>query len=447
MRKVLIIAHQFPPISASGSFRPAKFVKYLPHYGWQPHVITTKRIKRLSFDPTLSEDLPEITPIYRISSPFPKPRDRMIKWLVKHSPILKNEIKRAFDRDWQPKSITERMLRLVLKIIFLPLTLIQYPPFDPVFYWSIKIISPAYKLIKSEQIEIIFTTSAPWSSMISGLILKKITGRPWVADLRDPWTTEELRYNTISWRGAIDKFFERLCLRNADTVIGVTPNWIADLQRIAGEESMSGKYELITNGYDESDFEDYSLPLLNSKSDVMISHVGSMFRGGLDPLLLSFQNLNGELMERISIELIGYVHPQDQESLAKSPAKNAFTYHSNRITHVQSLQIMRESHILWLSLPLEYYPGKVFEYMRVGRPVLALVPDGSVANLIQQAQIGCVINRDNTERLSKVLEQIVFDYDGFVQQYYQPNWEFIQQFERKILTKKLSSIFERVSHQ
>ena len=123
------------------------------------------------------------------------------------------------------------------------------------------------------------------------------------------------------------------------------------------------------------------------------------------------------------------------------------TYHSNRITHVQSLQIMRESHILLLSLPLEYYPGKVFEYMRVGRPVLALVPDGSVANLIQRAQIGCVINRDNIGRLSKVLEQIVFDYDGFVQQYYQPNWEFIQQFERKILTKKLSSIFERVSHQ
>lgn len=420
-------------------------MKYLDQFGWQPYVITTKCINSLGFDQTLTEDLPETVPIIRISSPFPKPRDRVIKWLVEHSPVFKLEIQRAFDKTWEPRSVINRAIRFILKIIFFPLTLIQYPPIDPEIYWSIKIISPAYNLIKSEKIEVILTTSAPWSLLISGLILKKITGRPWVADMRDPWTTEELRYGTKSWRRAIDKYFEKLCLINADVVIGVTPNWLDDLKRITGEESAIGKYELITNGYDESDFKDYSLPVLNRNSEITISYIGSMFRGGLEPLLLSFQNLNGPLLERIRFELIGYVHPKDQENLATSTARSLFNYQPKRITHLQSLQIMRESHVLLLTLPLEYYPGKVFEYLRVGRPVLALVPEGSAANLIERAQIGCVIYRENTERLSEALERIVFDYDGFLQKYYQPNWDFIRQFERKVLTKKLSSIFDRVS--
>ncbi len=445
MHKALFIAHQFPPIASSGSFRPAKFVKYLPQFNWQPYVITTQKISSLGFDQTLTDDLPDGIAIRRISTPLPKPRDRMTSWLAKYSPVLKQEISKTFDKEWQPLSRIEQGLRFLIKFALFPLTLIQYPPIDSVIYWSMKIISPAFRLIKSEDIEVIFTTSAPWSSLISGLILKKMTGRPWVADMRDPWTTEELRYKTESWRLVIDKYFERLCLRNTDVVIGVTPQWLNDLQRLAGEESAIGKYELITNGYDESDFADHSLPSLNSETEIMISHVGSMFQGGLEPLLLSLTNLNGKLLDRIRFDLIGYVHPHDLDSLAQSSVKSSFNLQSKRVTHFQSLQIMRESHVLLLTLPFEYYPGKIFEYMRVGRPVLALVQHGPVAKLIEQARIGCVMYWENTDGLSKVVEQIGFDYEGFVHEYYQPNWDFIHQFERQVLTQRLGSIFDRVS--
>lgn len=439
---MLFIAHQFPPISASGSFRPAKFVKYLPLYDWQPYVITTRKVEGLEFDPTLCDDFPEDSQIKRISSPFPRPLDRVINWLGKNLPILKSDIERFLDKNWQPNSFFNRVLSLIIKVFLFPLTIIQYPPLDPVLFWSIKIIFPSYKLIRSEQLEVIFTTSAPWSSMLSGLVLKKLTGLSWVADIRDPWTTEELRYRSKSWRGVVNKYFERFFLRNADIVIGVTPNWVADLQRLARQESVTGKYKLITNGYDESDFEGTSIPKLDDISGVEISHIGSMFRGGLEPLLLGFQTIDTQAKERLRFKLIGYIHPRDQESLVKFPFNNAFAYRSKRITHVRALQIMRESHVLLLSLPFEYFPGKVFEYMRVGRPILALVPDGSMADLIQRAQIGCVVNREDTDRISEVLKQIAFDYDGFVNQYYQPDWRFIQRFERKILTKKLSSIFQ-----
>ena len=83
--------------------------------------------------------------------------------------------------------------------------------------------------------------------------------------------------------------------------------------------------------------------------------------------------------------------------------------------------------------------------MRVGRPVLAIVPDGSVSNLIKRAQIGLVFLRDDEEGLTEAINQIVDDYDGFVKQNYRPDWNFIRQFERKTLSKKLSSILDRIS--
>jgi len=445
LTKILFIAHQFPPISGSGSYRPAKFVKYLPQFGWQPYVVTTQRTKSFAYDAELLEDIPASTPILRIHSPFPKPLDKVMQWLAEHSPVLNEDLKKTYDAEWNPKSKAKQVLRIFLKTLFIPLAIIQYPPLDRVVYWSLRIIYPAYKLVKKEQIEIIFSTSAPWSSMLSGLILKKLTGRHWVADLRDPWTTEELRYRTTSWRGVVDRYLERLFLRNADIVIGVTPNWVADLQCLAREEEVNGKYELITNGYDETDFGNIPLPPLSVASGISISHVGSMFQGGLEPILSSLESTNGKVKERLNFKLVGYLHPCDRENLEISSSRNSFSYHSSRTSHAQALQMMQDSHVLLLSLPFEYYPGKVFEYMRLGRPVLALVPEGPAANLITEAQIGCVVNRVDIDALSQVFEDIALDYDGFVERYYRPNWEFIKNFERKNLTKKLAAIFDRVA--
>jgi hypothetical protein len=47
MKKVLMIAHQFPPIGGSGVQRTVKFVKYLRDFGWEPVVLTRKAHKAI----------------------------------------------------------------------------------------------------------------------------------------------------------------------------------------------------------------------------------------------------------------------------------------------------------------------------------------------------------------------------------------------------------------
>lgn len=447
MRKVLFIAHYFPPLVSSGSFRPVKFVKYLEEFSWQATVISTKPVDDSEIDLTLSDDIPDNVCVLRILTPLPKPRDRLIRWLVKFAPKFGGSIQCAFDKSWQPSSTLLRVFRLFIKSILFPLTLIQYPPIDPEFYWSMKIIPPAVKLIRADRMAVIFTTSAPWSSLLSGLLLKIVTRKPWVADLRDPWTKDEHRYRIKGWRRVFDKFIEKLCLANADIVIGVTPKWLEDLKGITGEYSAAGKFELITNGYDELDFCGIDLPGLKYDSEIIISHVGSMFQGGLEPLLFGIQQVNGSLRGKIKFRFTGYMHPEDQALLDKSDVSKLIEFQPRRINHTQSVQQMRESHVLFLSLPFDYYPGKLFEYMRLGRPVLAVVPGGSAGELIKQAGIGFVVDHAEPEHLSEVLQQIATDYDQFTKMYYQPDWGYISQFERRNLTRQLSEVLNRVVTQ
>ena len=446
LNKVLMISYPFPPLMKSGSFRPAKFVKYLPQNNWQPIVITVIPTLNDPMDDTLTKSLPNDLQVIRIHAPHPRPMERIFDWYKRlrddDSP-QKSQNEPASNED--DLSFIARIFRIIQKLIITPLSIVQYPPIDHALYWSLRIIPVARKIIIENDVKLVFTTSPPFSSLITGLILKKITGVPWVADFRDPWTTEKLRYGSKGWRLSVDRFIERYTLRRANCVIGVTPNWVKDLQHLAGEHHTTNKYFLITNGYDESDFANRTLPNLEIEPEVRISHIGSMYQGGIEVLLNGLSNIAPSALSRLRIELIGYLHPHDLDKLTDANHLENISYQPQRITHEQSLDLMRNSHVLLLSLPFDYFPGKVFEYMRVGRPVLAIAHNSEIAKLINKSGIGCVVNSNDSYSLIKILEQIAFDYEGFKGRYYHPNWEYIHQFERSVLTQKLSTIFNNAS--
>jgi glycosyltransferase involved in cell wall biosynthesis len=430
----------------SGTFRPAKFVKYLPRYNWQPLVITITTNSNTQIDDTLVKDLPNDLQVIRIRAPHPHPRDHFVNWVKRWGYLGQDEKPRKGRTDTEDKSsMLDRIKKIIQKFIIAPLTLIQFPPVDHSFYWSLRIIPVARRIIKENDVKLIYTTSPPFSPLVTGWILKNITGIPWVADFRDPWTTDVLRYKSKGWRLRVNRFVEHHTLRGADSVIGVTPNWVEDLQSLAGEPEKSEKYHLITNGYDESDFTDFSLPELDVATAKKITHIGSIYHGGIEDLLNGLSHIDHSALSKLRIELIGYMHPHELEKLTHATYLSNISYQPDRISHEQSLVLMRNSHVLFLSLPYECYPGKVFEYMRVGRPVLAIAQPGAITNLINQTGIGCVVSRNDSDNLIKTLEQIAFDYEGFVGNYYHPNWEVIHQFERRVLTKKLSTVFNNVS--
>lgn len=446
MRKVLIISGHFPPLNTSGVYRPTKFVKFLPEFGWQPYVITCVPEKNDDLDEALMVDIPSQVAIFRIPIPHPQPVTklaRLVRWKPKSNAQPLDFVQDSSDAvNKIPFSI--RLRRVLLSIPYL----IQYPPIDDWIYWSIKILRVAYEIIQKEGIDVIMTTSPPWSPLLSGLLLKYITKKPWVVDMRDPWTTDNYRYKSTGLRLLIDKRVERYCISGADAVISVTPNWVEDLKKTSQNNCRNDHFFLITNGFDPDDFVSEKSNLKQKDNGIIrLYHPGSLYKGSLEPLIkgiIKFQQRG--IPSKLRCEFVGYIHPEEVHQLESSSAHEIVQWEPRRISHTDALEEMKKAQILFLSLPFDYFPSKLFEYMNAGRPILALTNTGNASELIRHSGTGCVVSPDNPDRLADVLEQIATDYTGFVTQYYQPERDVIRRYERRFLTERLSTVLNTCAY-
>jgi len=156
MQKVLFIAYQFPPQSGPGVHRSINFVKHLPEFGYEPIVITK------DFESTNANSDKELLALFTKNTKIYRLKGLNIEKVV--SFLMKLKIYRFF---W--------------------FTL--YPllwEFSTI--WFLSVTKKTINIIKSENINTIYTTSGPFSSLLLGRSLQKKLGVKWVADLRDPFT-------------------------------------------------------------------------------------------------------------------------------------------------------------------------------------------------------------------------------------------------------------------
>ncbi|HAJ34898.1 MAG TPA: hypothetical protein DCL15_04285 [Chloroflexi bacterium] len=457
MRKLLLIAYYFPPIGGSGVQRPTKFVKYLPKFGWQPYVLSTDRPYGdggEGRDETLLADIPDDVRVWRLPTPQPRPVYRLAQWLGWRSAAID-----AYRRGVTPPPVTvtpteSRSSNLVARVrhaMLAPLYLIHNPPVDPAFYWALRIVPLARQIIRREQIDVVLTTVPPWSALITGALLRRLTGRPWVADFRDPWTDNEFTYAPTPARRRFDAWLERRLLDAADAVISVTPPWLEGLRRKTRQTAKP--FVLIPNGWDRDDFPDLApvragLPLpVSADGRIVLLHPGSAYQGEPLPLLAALDRLaaEGVDLDRLCFHFIGHVHPEDRQTIAASPHARLFRLDPQRVPHDEALRLVREAHVLLL---LRKGPGassgKVFEYMVAGRPVLS-IGSGEGSRLVEEAGVGMGIAPDDVRALANALRQIISDYNGFVAQHYHPAWKAIEQYERRALSGKLADVMSHVS--
>lgn len=461
MRKVLFIAYYFPPIGGSGVQRPAKFVKYLPEFGWQPYVISTDRPYgdgAEGRDETLLADIPPDVKVWRVPTPQPQPVNRLAQWVGWRSTAPQDVGTSAASPAGGPTKpgrpgLATRLRRALLS----PLYLIQNPPVDLALYWALRIVPLARHIIQQEQIDVVLTTAPPWSALLTGALLRRLTGRPWVADFRDPWTDNEFTYAPTPRRRRFDEFLERRVLDRAGAVISVTPPWLEGLRRKTHKADKP--FVLIPNGWDRDDFPDLAAvckglpPPVSADGRTVLLHPGSAYQGEPLPLLAALDRLatEGMILDRLCFHFIGYVHPQDRQAIAASPHAHLFRLDPQRVPHDRTLRLMQEAHILLLLL-LRKGPGassgKIFEYMAAGRPVLASgAPEGVAGQMVRSCGIGCVVVPEDVGEMARLLRQIVTDYRRFAAEVHQPNWAEIGKYERRSLTGNLATTLHEVCNR
>lgn len=300
-------------------------------------------------------------------------------------------------------------------------------------------------------IKAIYATGAPFSSHILAAFLKIKSGLPLVLDYRDEWTLDPVYRMYKSPHRRLLLPLERLqqcwVVRKADRVLVAT----ASARRTFIERyGHAGKFHTIRNGYDAVDFDEFVEPNLPSNKFHVV-YTGStlppvsrpeVFLRGVRHAI----DLNGSLEADIRISFVGETD-QDSRRLIRSLGLETCVKTVGYVSHPESVGYLRGADVLLLVVQsvASRVPGKVYEYIGSGKPVLVLTPRESEAfDLIDRA--GLAFWADPEDELD-IAKQLIRMHDCWKRRALTVNANevFVHTLTRHNLTRRLAQILDEIA--
>lgn len=426
MKRILIITYYWPPSAGSGVQRWLKFAKYLPSYGWQPVIYTPENPDFSLKDDSLLRDVPGEAEI--IKRPIWEPYQILRLFKGKKAKINTGFVQSLKDHNWKTS-----LLSWVRGNLFIP---------DPRVFWKRPSVNFLNKYLKEKPVDVIVTTGPPHSMHLIGLGLKKQLDIPWIVDIRDPWSKLDFLDNFRVSKGNRAKYeqMEKTVLEKCDLVLATSYSMNELLQPFDHQ-----KFIPITNGFDEDDFKGITQPI-NDKFTIF--HAG-LLNEPRNPRLLweVLAELCQESMDfanKLEIRLAGTVDPSVANRIQTNPVLSDKLQILNYLPHDEVIRQYAQSSVLLLLINNTYnakvnIPGKLFEYLAIGRPILAIgAPDADAITIVEKSSAG--FTSDYSEK-AKIKDLIWRLYEG--KELVRPDQEKIMAFSRKRLTSDLVEILSQ----
>ena len=416
-RKVLVIAYYFPPMGLSGVQRTAKFVKYLPKYGWKPTVLTVSPTGYYAVDKTLLSEVEQAgTEIVRASSLDPNR-------LFKSQGVVK-----------MPSERIRKILQYGGDTVFIP---------DTKIGWRSKALKAARELLSKEHFDLIFATAPPQTDFLIGEALKKEFRLPLVLDYRDAWLDYPFKYYPTPLHRYLHYRLEKRVLKMADKII-VT---VRRVKESILKHYLSLDYHdviIIPQGYDPEDFEARASSKRSARRTLRITHAGTFYADRNPSVLLqALHNLFRDVPQmrgRVELDLIGNVREEDQVLTSKLGLQNEVKF-LGYLDHKECTRRLQESDVLWLVLDNDYQsPGKLYEYLGARKPILGSVDEGYMKQLILESGAGICVPLKNLRAHEGAVRDLFTQFEK--NQLGQVPEEFSGRFNRQVLTGELARQFE-----
>ena len=431
MKRVLIITYYWPPSGGSGVQRWLKMSKYLPEYGWQPVIYTTKDAEYPITDPTLEKDVaPEAKVIRR---PIVEPYNFYKKFLG----LKKQEkIKAGFASESKKSGWKERLSVWIRGNFFIP---------DARCWWVKPSVRYLKHYLKEHPVDAIISTGPPHSMHLIALKLKKQFDVPWIADFRDPWTEIDFydELHLTRWADRKQHKLERQVLTQADEVVTVSWNWAKGLERLGNRD-----VQVIQNGYDWVFNPTEEKPTLSEA--FTLTHLGVIGPARNAPTLWqALRELKEEIEgfgKSLKIRLVGQV----DQSVVQNLDTCGLTENTELITHVPHDEVKRIQDTTQILLLLVnnapnakgILTGKLYEYLASGRPILAIGPeDGDAARLLKETQAGFIVDFEDKDKMKKVIRAL---YQKYLEGGLPPNeTKEIERYSRKALAGEYAALLNK----
>lgn len=393
-----MLAYYFPPIGGAGVQRTVKYVKYLPEYGWESTVVTTRSTAYPAQDPALAAEVPRGTRVIRTP-----------------------EIPRAS----LPSMALSRLgMRSLARVAAFP---------DGGLGWGPGALGAALRAIAASRPDALYSTSAPYSAHLAAWAVHARTGIPWVADFRDEWAANPHTSGDPASVRAAARRLEATIVARATAV-----TYAADYFDIPAVGAV-----VIPNGVDEADLPDGAPP--GRDGELRLTYVGTLYadqdagpvfaaltrlveRGAIDP-------------ERVRLRIVGnnWLPPGG----ARCPVPIEATGY---VTHAHALREMAAaSALVHYVAPASKAPGgKLYEYLASGRPILCVARlDGASASLVREAGAGPVVAPDDGAGIERAILDL-HDRWRRGQRSEQPQvrqW-VLERYSRRALARRLASVLD-----
>lgn len=442
MPTVLIIAYYYSPAAVVGTHRIVRFVKYLPEFGWNSIILTVDASAYDIVDYEVNSNATNNNNciVYRTAAPNPHKVQRQYK-LTKHGGLAEVGVKHKNKK----RGPIARLLRYYTAI---PDTRIGWLPMA---------VLKGLSIIKRHKIDVIISTSYPYTSHLIGSILKRLTSKPWIADFRDPWAEYAFLYPNTTFHRMVAEIFESNVVENANYII---TNTLEAQNRFRQRyPTNAAKITSITNGFDKEDFTSIDEALFKEYSiseDFTIVHSGTLYpeedrrhpKSFLQALSELFQDVP-TLKEKIKVRFIGHIHFK----VNLSYWINYFDLDSNievvgYVSHNQCVQELISAQLLLLihhtAEPLPFLhstiPAKTYEYLGAKKPILCLSSHYLIKDLIERLDRGICVEPTNIESIKDVLTDLYNNYTTWSTRI--NNNHGIEQYEARSLTNQLSSVLD-----
>lgn len=342
-----------------GSVRIASFVRHLPKFGWQPYVLTIKTDQARV--PLAADENPALvcrTDSFDISLAI----SRVFR------NIRGGTITRAEARRVPGASLKKAALGFYDRFVAFP---------DAVWPWRHLGHGDSLAFAEKVRPDLILSSSPPATAHRVAADLAGRLSVPWVADYRDPWSQTAWLDLPPGVRNKARRL-ELETLRSAAAICTTSQSLAQDLGSLHGKPTF-----VVTNG-----FEPDEVPSERKPSDrLTIVYTGMMYPGKRDPRLLfealaAFVAKNKTAPSALRVVFCGPHHDVTMK-MAIEAGVESFVECRARVPRAEALALQRSSDVL---LQLEWnneltkgvFPGKFFEYLGAGRPILAIGPKGGV---------------------------------------------------------------------
>jgi glycosyltransferase involved in cell wall biosynthesis len=437
-----MVAYYYPPLGGAGVQRTLKFAKYLSKLGHNVSILTVLNDEITIKDDTLSDEGFSNITIYRAKQN--NTNFLLKKLLVKKQSNTQttNKIKKQPNLINKFKNTVKRCARSIFTKIY---TNINVP--DDKISWKSEAVRLGLDIVKKDKIDIIYSTSGPYTSHLIGYELKRVTNIKWIADFRDQWVTNPfVEYSFFTRR--INERLERKVVTHADSVISVSAPIISDfIERYAMLNR--NNFFVLTNGYDEEDFQTYNVDYKTDK--FVITYNGTIY-GKRSPLnflksieeMIKSQKID---VNYLLIKFVGKIGSDAMEEINSFISKYGDIISIiDYLPHKASLDQLEKSSALLLIIEdgkgsEGIYTGKVFEYIRSGRIIIGIVPDGVAKDLIIDTNTGFTCAPDSLDLITNAIYNSYLIWKGEMKPL-RINWNEVRNYNREKITKNLSEIIE-----